>query len=52
MAFFEISDMHVLTGWIVIVGGAYIMLHLKRIRKKTKEQRQPKYCKDRSDKSL
>lgn len=50
MSLFDISDMHVLAGWILIVGGVYIYLDLKRRNKKLKGQRQPKYYKDKTEK--
>jgi hypothetical protein len=47
MSCFEISDMHVLAGWIVIVGSAYLYLDARRRSNKKKQQRQPKYYKDK-----
>ncbi|NTW84266.1 MAG: hypothetical protein HGB36_13045 [Chlorobiaceae bacterium] len=45
----DIIDVQVLAGWIVIVGGIYIYLDLRRRNKKRKEQRQPKYKSDKTD---
>lgn len=48
MAMLELSEMQLLTGWIIIVGTAYVYLDFRHRFKKEKNKRQPRDKDDRS----
>jgi hypothetical protein len=48
----EISDTHVITAWVALVGCGYLFLDFRKRNRRQKERRQPKYYTEKTGSSL